>query len=83
MIVRQQHPHPETWISIHPNPAPSARSGLRPATLDAAAARGHLGVVGMRERVRARGGRFRLTSAPGAGTAVEVDLDAPAAAASG
>jgi signal transduction histidine kinase len=58
--------------------------GFDPETLDAAAAHGHLGVLGMRERIRARGGEFRLTSRPGAGTAVEVELSAPpAAAASG
>jgi len=43
-------------------------------TLDFAAAQGHLGVVGMRERVRARGGTFQVTSHPGMGTAVTVDL---------
>jgi signal transduction histidine kinase len=43
-------------------------------TLDAAAADGHLGVIGMRERVRARGGSFRVASRPGAGTTVTVDL---------
>jgi signal transduction histidine kinase len=53
--------------------------GFAPATLDEAAARGHLGVVGMRERVRAREGQFGLTSAPGAGTTVEADLPAPRA----
>jgi signal transduction histidine kinase len=35
---------------------------------------GHLGIVGMRERVRSRAGSFRLTSRPGAGTSVEVEL---------
>jgi signal transduction histidine kinase len=53
--------------------------GFDPATLDDAAARGHLGVLGMRERVRARGGQFRLTSMPGGGTSVHVELDVPAA----
>ena len=57
--------------------------GFDLATLDEAAANGHLGVLGMRERVRARGGRFKLTSAPGAGTTVEVELDAPPAVTSG
>jgi signal transduction histidine kinase len=57
--------------------------GFDPAKLDEAAARGHLGVVGMRERIRARGGRFDLTSTPGAGTAIEVELPAPLAPASG
>jgi signal transduction histidine kinase len=51
--------------------------GFDPATLDDAAMRGHLGVPGMRERIEARGGRFRLISAPGQGTAVEADLDVP------
>ncbi len=57
--------------------------GFDPATLDEAAARGHLGVLGMRERIRARGGRFTLTSTPGGGTAIEVELEAPAVVASG
>ena len=51
--------------------------GFAPSILDDAAARGHLGIVGMRERVRARGGRFELTSGLAAGTAVEVELTAP------
>jgi signal transduction histidine kinase len=51
--------------------------GFAPAALDEAAARGHLGVVGMRERVRARGGQFRLVSAPGAGATVEAELPTP------
>jgi signal transduction histidine kinase len=42
-----------------------------PSTLDAAASTGHLGVVGMRERVRGRGGTFRITSRRTAGTTVE------------
>ncbi len=41
------------------------------ATLDLAA---HLGIVGMRERVRARAGAFHITSRPGDGTAIEIDL---------
>jgi len=52
-------------------------SGFDPATLDEAAAQGHLGVLGMRERIRARGGQFRLTSTPGAGTSIHVELDVP------
>jgi signal transduction histidine kinase len=43
-------------------------------TLDEAAARGHLGVVGMRERIRARAGKFELNSEPGGGTTVAVEL---------
>ncbi len=42
--------------------------------LEGAAASGHLGVVGMRERVRAHGGGFRLHSRPGDGTTIEVEL---------
>ncbi|HTA21008.1 MAG TPA: sensor histidine kinase [Polyangia bacterium] len=42
--------------------------------LEGAAAAGHLGVVGMRERVRAHGGGFRLHSRPGDGTTIEVEL---------
>jgi signal transduction histidine kinase len=57
--------------------------GFDPGTLDEAAANGHLGVLGMRERIRARGGRFTLTSAPGQGTTVEVELDAAPVGASG
>ena len=41
------------------------------ATVDLAA---HLGIVGMRERVRARAGLFRLTSHPGDGTTIEIEL---------
>jgi signal transduction histidine kinase len=44
------------------------------ARLENAAAAGHLGVIGMRERVRAQGGSFHLSSRPGAGTTVEVEL---------
>jgi signal transduction histidine kinase len=35
---------------------------------------GHLGVAGMQERVRARGGIFRVSSRPGSGTSVEVEM---------
>jgi signal transduction histidine kinase len=51
--------------------------GFDPVTLDDAAARGHLGVLGMRERIRARGGQFKVTSTPGLGTAIQVELDVP------
>ena len=46
--------------------------GFDTATLAAPA--GHLGVVGMQERIRARGGRLRIDSRPGAGTTVDVEL---------
>lgn len=42
----------------------------------AAAEGGGLGLVGMRERVQMLGGRFALTSAPGHGTLVEVQVPA-------
>ncbi|HVZ75293.1 MAG TPA: sensor histidine kinase [Polyangia bacterium] len=45
--------------------------------LESAAADGHLGVVGMRERVRAHGGGFSMRSRPGAGTTIEVELPLP------
>lgn len=54
--------------------------GFNPATtLEAAAAGGHLGIVGMRERARAGGGTFKLESQPGKGTTVEVELPIAAA----
>ena len=51
--------------------------GFSPSILEAAAARGHLGIVGMRERIRARDGRFEVRSRPAAGTTVEVELTVP------
>ena len=51
--------------------------GFDPRTLDEAAAGGHLGVLGMRERIRARGGQFKLTSTPGLGTSIQIELDVP------
>jgi signal transduction histidine kinase len=57
--------------------------GFDPAALSTADLAGHLGIVGMRERVRARTGLFRLTSRPGAGTDVEIDLPVQPSAAPG
>ena len=48
--------------------------GFDPAALAGADLAGHLGIVGMRERVRSCSGVFQLTSRPGAGTTVEIDL---------
>jgi signal transduction histidine kinase len=48
--------------------------GFDPAAVAGVDLAGHLGIVGMRERVRARAGLFRLTSRPGAGTNVEIEL---------
>jgi signal transduction histidine kinase len=36
--------------------------------------RGHFGLAGMRERVEMAGGRYRLLSSPGGGTAIRVRL---------
>jgi two-component system sensor histidine kinase DegS len=47
------------------------------ATLDRAATSGHLGVVGMRERVRGHAGTFVLDARPGAGTTVSIELPVP------
>ncbi len=45
-----------------------------PANLDDLAERGHLGLAGLRQRVRYSGGRFVVSSTPGRGTTVRVDL---------
>jgi signal transduction histidine kinase len=48
--------------------------GFQPARALEAASAGHLGIVGMQERVRARGGSFRISSRPGTGTTVDVEI---------
>jgi signal transduction histidine kinase len=48
--------------------------GILPGQVPDAAAQGHMGIVGMRERARALGGDFAIESEPGAGTAVRVTL---------
>jgi signal transduction histidine kinase len=48
--------------------------GFDPDALSSADVAAHLGIVGMRERVRTRAGLFRLSSRPGTGTSVEIDL---------
>jgi signal transduction histidine kinase len=40
----------------------------------------HFGLIAMRERVEALGGRFRVTTAPGQGTVVEARLPLTVAA---
>jgi signal transduction histidine kinase len=47
--------------------------GFDTAAVEAAGGR-HLGILGMQERVRARGGTLRITSRPGGGTRVEVEV---------
>jgi signal transduction histidine kinase len=47
-------------------PAPDAPAGL-----------GHIGLISMRERAEAAGGRFALTSAPGDGTTVDFWMPEP------
>jgi signal transduction histidine kinase len=42
--------------------------------LDQAALEGHVGVLGMRERVRTLGGTFLIRSRPGEGTVIDVEI---------
>ena len=44
---------------------------------DAPPSQGHIGLVSMRERAEAAGGRFALQSEPGAGTIVEFWMPEP------
>jgi two-component system NarL family sensor kinase len=50
--------------------------GLEPQDRDAALQDGHLGLVGLTERVEAIGGTFEVTSTPGEGTVVRASLPA-------
>ena len=43
-------------------------------TLVRAAIEGHIGIIGMRERVRTLGGTFQIFSKPGEGTRIEVEI---------
>jgi signal transduction histidine kinase len=52
-------------------------SGFELPAPDAAAEPGHIGIVSMRERAEAAGGRFGLTSAPGEGTTVDFWMPEP------
>jgi signal transduction histidine kinase len=45
--------------------------------LDAPAAGGHIGLISMRERAEAAGGRFAITSTPGSGTTVDFWMPEP------
>jgi signal transduction histidine kinase len=48
--------------------------GMPPGTAEAAANNGHLGIVGMRERVQRAGGTIEIASEPGRGTTVRASL---------
>jgi signal transduction histidine kinase len=48
--------------------------GFDPNSANGLAGRGHFGLAGMRERVEMAGGRYRLLSSPGGGTAINVRL---------
>jgi len=50
------------------------RIGFDPTGTSALVGSGHFGLAGMRERVEMAGGRYRLLSTPGGGTAVRVRL---------
>ena len=52
-------------------------SGFELPPPDAPAERGHMGLVSMRERAEAAGGRFALTSRPGTGTTVDFWVPEP------
>jgi two-component system, NarL family, sensor histidine kinase UhpB len=45
-------------------------------TLDGAASRGHLGLLGMKERIQILGGDMEVDSAPGQGTRIRISLPA-------
>jgi signal transduction histidine kinase len=48
--------------------------GFDPTAVSGLVGRGHFGLAGMRERVEMAGGRYRLLSSPGGGTAIRVRL---------
>jgi signal transduction histidine kinase len=48
--------------------------GFDPNGVNGLTGRGHFGLAGMRERVEMAGGRYRLLSSPGGGTAIRVRL---------
>jgi signal transduction histidine kinase len=48
--------------------------GFDPSSVNGLTGRGHFGLASMRERVEIAGGRYRLLSSPGGGTAVRVRL---------
>ena len=49
-------------------------AGISPGALDAAAASGHLGIAGMRDRAQHAGGKLEITSEPARGTSVSITL---------
>src|SRR6266511_3885911 len=48
--------------------------GFDPSSVNGLTGRGHFGLAGMRERVEMAGGRYRLLSSPGGGTASRVSM---------
>jgi signal transduction histidine kinase len=48
--------------------------GFDPTAVNGLTGQGHFGLAGMRERVEMAGGRYRLLSSPGGGTAIRVRL---------
>jgi len=66
-------------LGPHPSPLPEGEGGTSPSPSGNGAGGegrpdGHHGLVGMRERARLLGGRLRVTSRPGRGTAVSVRI---------
>jgi signal transduction histidine kinase len=70
ITVRIRRQPQSVWLAVQDD----GRGFNTGATLEAAAAGGHLGIVGMRERARAGGGTFKVESQPGSGTTVEIEL---------
>ena len=52
-------------------------AGFDPEDLPALVAAGHFGLAAMRQRIEMAGGAWRLRTAPGAGTAIEVSFAVP------
>ncbi len=65
--------HPTIILVIEDNGIGLAKT----STVEAARSAGHFGMVGIRERVSAVGGSFRIQSAPGKGTRLRVEAPLP------
>src|SRR6266568_5572872 len=64
-VAKHSRAH-HVWVYLRTDFDPSSVNGLT--------GRGHFGLAGMRERVEMAGGRYRLLSSPGGGTAIRVRL---------